>query len=32
MKIHVIKKGVSNAKPLSFCDFFVDGPPAAPKK
>ena len=32
MKIHVVKKGISNAKPAGYCDFFVDEPPPAPKK
>ena len=32
MKIHVIKKGISNAKPISWCDSYVDDPPPAPKK
>jgi hypothetical protein len=32
MKIQVIKKGTVSAKPVAFCDFFVDEPPPAPKK
>ena len=24
MKIHVIKKGSVNAKPVNYCDYFVD--------
>lgn len=32
MKIHVIKKGISNAKPQSWCDVYVDDPPPAPKQ
>jgi hypothetical protein len=32
MKIHVIKKGTASAKPVAYCDFFVDDPPVAPKK
>jgi hypothetical protein len=32
MKVKVVKKGVSNAKPQSFCDWYVDEPGPAPKK
>jgi hypothetical protein len=32
MKIQIIKKGISNAKPVSFCEVYVDDPPPAPKK
>jgi len=32
MKIQVIKKGTATAKPVTYCDWYVDDPPAAPKK
>jgi hypothetical protein len=32
MRITVIKKGVGNAKPVAYCDWFIDDPPPAPKK
>ena len=31
MKIHVIKKGTVNAKPVSYCDIFVDDVGPAPR-
>jgi hypothetical protein len=32
MKIQVIKKGTVNAKPVTYCDVFVDDVPAAEKQ
>jgi hypothetical protein len=32
MKIKVLKKGTSTAKPQAFCDWFVDDPGPAPRK
>ena len=32
MKIQVIKKGIVNAKPSSFCDIFVDDIPLNEKQ
>jgi len=32
MRITVVKKGSATAKPVSYCDWFVDEPPPAPKK
>jgi hypothetical protein len=32
MRIQVIKKGTSTAKPIAYCDTFVDDPPPMAKK
>jgi hypothetical protein len=32
MRITVIKKGKANAKPVAYCDIFIDDPPWTPKK
>jgi hypothetical protein len=32
MRIHVIKKGTTNAKPVAYCDIYVDDPPPMTKK
>jgi hypothetical protein len=32
MRIHVIKKGTTTAKPIAYCDTVVDDPPPMAKK
>jgi len=32
MKIHILKKGTVNAKPVTYCDVFVDDVPLRDKQ